>query len=475
MRKILALLLLVTLTLTFPALAQDDANVVSQWATTAEASSEYGDVANSAMQATGAPNTMEFCSDSSAAWASESPNEIATLTVYYGVAVIPTEINIYQNFNPGFISAIRLITLDGEELELDSKGEAPEDCPGVHVVELEGVEDAVVGVVIEVDQTDLNSWSEIDAVELVGVPVAGTIASQWATAAEASSEYTPEGWNAMQATGAPNTPDCGDYTTAWASASSTEEATLIVYFDVPVIPIEVNIYQTYNPGAITSVEMLTVDGESYEFEIDPDEAATECPGILSVEFDESDVLVDAIAIYLDQSLTGSWNEIDAVELVGTVPGETLDLSETLEFEGFSINYPDSWVTTIDEGDVPVLATSDEALDRRDELNEEDVLINVLLPNVMEEQLDLDPTDDIDAILDNLIANAAMEGEVEEYDLLDNPAVIARVTGEGIVNDSTIIIVEYEGGNVAYTIESGAPFEAFEPLIVGILNTATYEG
>ena len=47
----------------------------------------------------------------------------------------------------------------------------------------------------------------------------GTI-RQWAVGATASSEYTPTDYTAAEATGSPDTPDYGDYSTAWAPASS---------------------------------------------------------------------------------------------------------------------------------------------------------------------------------------------------------------------------------------------------------------
>src|SRR5690349_16699198 len=100
MSRIFILFLLVTLSLTFTTFAQDDK--VHQWALSAEASSEYGTDSFSANQATGAPNTAD-CGDSTAAWASATASEVATLTVYFGVPVIPSEINIFQNYNPGAI------------------------------------------------------------------------------------------------------------------------------------------------------------------------------------------------------------------------------------------------------------------------------------------------------------------------------------------------------------------------------------
>ncbi len=45
--------------------------------------------------------------------------------------------------------------------------------------------------------------------------------SQFAIGASASSEYSASSWSAMQAAGAPNTAQCGDNNTAWASSASS--------------------------------------------------------------------------------------------------------------------------------------------------------------------------------------------------------------------------------------------------------------
>jgi hypothetical protein len=473
MARISIILLLVTLSLTFTAAAQDDE--LRQWATQAEASSQYGDDSWSAQQATGEPNTPN-CADSVTAWASQTSNEVATLTVYFRVPVIPSEINIHQNYNPGAIDSITLLTVEGDEIELDDEGEAPDDCPGIHVVEVEGIEDAIEGVIIEVDQRELGSWSEIDAVELVGIPVPGSVIAQWANDADASSQFGETSWSAEQATGAPNSPDCGDYPTAWASETATEVASLTVYFDIPVAPLEVNIYQNYNPGAIVSLELLAVDGESYEFEVTEEEATADCPGMVSIGFEESDILIYGVTITVDQTLTGSWSEIDAVQLIGVVGGgeAASELSETLEVDGFSIDYPSDWAAMIDENDIPVLANSEDRLDNRDELEAGDVIITIVLPANLESDLGVDPTDDIEDLLQAVLDAAEVDLEIEDYDALDNRAVIANVESEAFDGEVTLIMVEYDDGAILYAIDTGGKYSDVEAQVVEIINSATYE-
>lgn len=154
------------------------------------------------------------------------------------------------------------------------------------------------------------------------LPPAGQELRQWALSAEATSQYSDPGWSALQATGAPNTPTCGDYETAWASAAPDGVETLTVYFQTPVIPQSVAIHQTYTPGSITGISLITRDGLDIMV---PDSAdpGTDCPGVLQIAVPPDltqGSAVSGVRIYLDQSALGLWNEIDAVELAGITVG-----------------------------------------------------------------------------------------------------------------------------------------------------------
>lgn len=140
---------------------------------------------------------------------------------------------------------------------------------------------------------------------------------QWASGASATSQYTDTRWNAAQATGAPDTNDCGDIDTAWASSSSTGSDVLTLDFAEAVIPSQINIYQTYNPGSIIKVEVANGDDKPVVLpKSDDPPGNTPCPGILTLNLDGVDEPVNRVIIHLDQSIGGGWNEIDAVELAG---------------------------------------------------------------------------------------------------------------------------------------------------------------
>ncbi len=263
--------------------------VVRQWAIAAEATSSYGTDAWSAAQATGAPDTPA-CGDYRTAWASATSTGQDTLTLHYGTPVAPTEVNIHQTYNPGAITTVELLPADPAlpPLVIFRGLDDATPCPGilsipVSVSEAPPSDNVYDGVRITLDQTITQNWNEIDAVELVGADASGVVVRQWAIAAEATSSYGTDSWSAAQTTGAPDTKECGDIPTAWASATSTGQDTLTLHYGTPVTPTEVNIHQTYNPGAITTVELLPVSPSLPPlviFEgIDP---TVDCPGILSI-------------------------------------------------------------------------------------------------------------------------------------------------------------------------------------------------
>jgi hypothetical protein len=145
--------------------------------------------------------------------------------------------------------------------------------------------------------------------------------AQWAVDATASSEYGNPDWAAFQATGAPDTDECGDYVTAWASATAGTEEWLELTYATPVYPLEINIYQTYTPDQVVRVELIDTEGNYHEvYTAEPVDMGDDCPYVLTVLVDEGEYQAVGVRITVDQSVIGSWNEIDAVELVGITGG-----------------------------------------------------------------------------------------------------------------------------------------------------------
>ncbi len=140
---------------------------------------------------------------------------------------------------------------------------------------------------------------------------------QWAAAAKASTQYGDVDWAATQATGAPNSPsDCGDQKTAWASASSSTADTLELVYTTTVVPVAVNIYENNAPGSIVRVDVKEASGTPHTVYAGAPLVSPECPRIFTVAISGVTAKVNSVVVYLDQSVIGKWDEIDAVELVG---------------------------------------------------------------------------------------------------------------------------------------------------------------
>ncbi len=141
--------------------------------------------------------------------------------------------------------------------------------------------------------------------------------SQWAVSAEASSSFGFPDWGANRATGAPDVPDCSDDSRAWASARGSGVEWLQLTYARPVHATEVRVYQTLGRGAISRIVLITEGGEQ-DVVWEGTDALEPCPGYLSASFPRTDYRVIAVRVDLDQSRTGFWNEIDAVELIGVL-------------------------------------------------------------------------------------------------------------------------------------------------------------
>jgi peptidoglycan hydrolase-like protein with peptidoglycan-binding domain len=148
---------------------------------------------------------------------------------------------------------------------------------------------------------------------------AGDEIRQWAKYAYASSSYGDPDWHATQATGAPDTlvDECQDLPTAWASEGSDTVEWLELVYETPVIPTEINIIQTHSPDQVVKVELIDSAGLYQEVYTGvPMDRWEECPYTLSIPVNVN-FAAGGLKITLDQSVIGtSWNEIDAVELVG---------------------------------------------------------------------------------------------------------------------------------------------------------------
>jgi hypothetical protein len=144
-------------------------SLLRQWAASATASSSYEPDYDPA-GATGPPD-VPGCQDSPNAWASATPDGLDTLELTYAIPVFATELTIYQNSQPGFISKVELIDDHGVLTPVYSGTPALSgSCPLKIPLSFHQMPSRVRKVRITLDQRGGANWSEIDAVELVGVP-----------------------------------------------------------------------------------------------------------------------------------------------------------------------------------------------------------------------------------------------------------------------------------------------------------------
>ena len=143
---------------------------ISQWASFAIASSEFSDESWAAFQAEGAPDTYD-CGDSITAWAAAKSSTVEWIELHYDIPVEVTEINIYQSYNPDQVVAVELLATDGKSIPVFTQAQtAEENCPYILSLAVNS-NFASDGIRITIDQSALNDWTEIDAVELIGLRI----------------------------------------------------------------------------------------------------------------------------------------------------------------------------------------------------------------------------------------------------------------------------------------------------------------
>jgi len=131
-------------------------------------------------------------------------------------------------------------------------------------------------------------------------------------------------WSPQQAAGPPNTPTQGDQHSAWASKGTTVPEWLILDYAKPVIPRELHVYESYNPGALTKVSIFDAQGNEIVAwtGIDPSppntgtSTQTNMPTRISKIQISLNVPTQKVKIYISSDKVPGWNEIDAVGLIG---------------------------------------------------------------------------------------------------------------------------------------------------------------
>jgi hypothetical protein len=145
-------------------------------------------------------------------------------------------------------------------------------------------------------------------------PVAPPAPIWAATVRGFSSQYTDSSWAAARVLGPPDVyPAGGDNANAWASRDADAPTEFLeVGFDTPHRLRGVDIFETYNPGAVTHVEVITADG-AHRVVYDGVARAMNVPSYQrSLAFACTDQKVVAVRVTLASQAVPGWNEIDAI-------------------------------------------------------------------------------------------------------------------------------------------------------------------
>jgi hypothetical protein len=143
---------------------------------------------------------------------------------------------------------------------------------------------------------------------------------QWAIQASASSTYNDAqgtaGWSANQATGAPNVDKYADDGNAWTSKTPDGGIEwLDLKYPKPVHAEEVRVRESFGSGAVIKVEIFDEQGTPHTVWAGND--PTTDLNFLMVKFPKTAFKTDRVKVTLATNVVSGWNEIDAVQLVGT--------------------------------------------------------------------------------------------------------------------------------------------------------------
>lgn len=137
----------------------------------------------------------------------------------------------------------------------------------------------------------------------------------WASSVRSfSSQYTVSSYSASHALGAPDVfPQSGDMPNAWASLEADGgPETIEVGFDGRWSAGAVAIYETFNPGAVSLIEVITADGQRHAVFQGAAAPSGQAAQRRLVDFGCTAEPVVGVRVTLDSRAVPGWNEIDAI-------------------------------------------------------------------------------------------------------------------------------------------------------------------
>jgi len=140
---------------------------------------------------------------------------------------------------------------------------------------------------------------------------------QWASSVRGfSTQYTTASWAADRVLGSPDVfPASGDNANAWASLGADDHDEWIeVGYAQPMHVGAIEIFETFNPGAVSAIEMITASGQRITaYQGSPH--ASGASNKLHVETGCTAEPIVAVNVRLASTKVAGWNELDAIGLV----------------------------------------------------------------------------------------------------------------------------------------------------------------
>jgi hypothetical protein len=138
-----------------------------------------------------------------------------------------------------------------------------------------------------------------------------------------SSEYnaSPDSWSAFQLLGAPNVyPGYDDIEEAWTTEDTQlGRQYLVLGFDTIQTVSKIEIYETYNPGAIDTVYLRNASTQAWDkvYTGSATPTGVDEARIFTVTLSKpTTYFVDAIRLAIDSDMVDDWIEIDAIAISG---------------------------------------------------------------------------------------------------------------------------------------------------------------
>lgn len=159
----------------------------------------------------------------------------------------------------------------------------------------------------------------------MNLPAQAAPVNQWADyVIDFSSQYTSSSWSAAQALGAPNTFSYGDISTAWATSPPNDGLHFIsVGYNTPVYSSGAVIRETYNNGFLYSVEAIDTNDNHHLVWQGTDTSLANVPYDFAVSWTPTTYLTKGLKVTIDTDHTGSWEEIDAIQLRGETAASSI--------------------------------------------------------------------------------------------------------------------------------------------------------